>query len=280
MTDFEIAAKHALAKYSPIAEELTPLASQPDRQVFLAPQAKIILKAYTDGKILEKEHTITQKAERAGILVPHVMGIEVGNPTILVMEYINGKPLNVDYPKAAKEAGTCLQRFHALGATPPFSGGQYSWAEFISWWTQTEIENCKKIHAFDKHVYDALHHTFNTFASTIADRPIVLLHGDLQAAHILVDPHEDKFVGFLDFADAQPGDPLMDIAVLSLWDTRLANLVLAGYSGIDNSTETQDILSHYRLLRHVAEIPWLTARGLTQQVDKNKKAIFDFLEKK
>ncbi|MDQ2716024.1 MAG: hypothetical protein M3Z08_14045 [Chloroflexota bacterium] len=47
----------------------------------------------------------------------------------------------------------------------------------------------------------------------------------------------------------------MDIAVATLWDQELADLLLEGYCGIENNAETQQILSLYRLLRHLGEIP-------------------------
>ncbi len=77
----------------------------------------------------------------------------------------------------------------------------------------------------------------------------------VQPAHILADLHTEHVLAFLDFADAQPGDPPLDIAVATLWDQELADLLLEGYCGIENNAETQQILSLYRLLRHLGEIP-------------------------
>src|SRR6266704_3398534 len=105
-----------------------------------------------------------------------------------------------------------------------------------------------------------LQEIFDRLKSLLAQRPVVLLHGDLQTAHILVDPQTEKVLAFLDFADAQPGDPLLDIAVLTLWDPGLTDFLLEGYSGMANTEETKQLLSLYRLLRHLAEIPWLLER--------------------
>ena len=78
---------------------------------------------------------------------------------------------------------------------------------------------------------------------------------------------------FLDFADAQPGDPLLDIAVLTLWDQKLTDFFLEGYSGIKNNEETQQLLSLYRLVRHLAEIPWLLEREFKELAARNIMAI-------
>lgn len=54
----------------------------------------------------------------------------------------------------------------------------------------------------------------------------MLLHGDLHTDHILIESQTEKVLAFLDFADAQPGDPLWDIAVVTLWDNGLTDLHL------------------------------------------------------
>jgi aminoglycoside phosphotransferase (APT) family kinase protein len=97
----------------------------------------------------------------------------------------------------------------------------------------------------------------------------VLLHGDLQRDHIIVDPEADKVKAFIDFADAQPGDPLLDIAVLTLWNHELLPLLLEGYESIKDNEETQSLISHYRVLRNIAEIPWLYSRGYKKLANKN-----------
>ena len=112
----------------------------------------------------------------------------------------------------------------------------------------------------------------------LIERPIVFLHGDLQTEHILIDPHTQRVVAILDFADTQPGDPLMDIAVLSLWDVQLADRVLAGYTSIENNEGTKQLLWLYRLLRHLGEIPWLLDRGFKEHVERNIQSLTQQLQ--
>ena len=122
-----------------------------------------------------------------------------------------------------------------------------------------------------------LQEIFDRLKSLLAQRPVVLLHGDLQTDHILVDAQTEKVLAFLDFADAQPGDPLLDIAVLTLWDKGLTDLFLEGYIGIENNEETRQLLSLYRLLRHLAEIPWLLERGFKEYAERDIIAVRDSL---
>ena len=122
-----------------------------------------------------------------------------------------------------------------------------------------------------------LQENFDHRKSLLAQRPIVLLHGDLQTEHILVDSQTEKVLAFLDFADAQPGDPLWDIAVVTLWDNGLTDLLLEAYNSIEKNEETEQLISLYRLLRHLTEIPWLLERAFNKFAKRNITAINDSL---
>src|SRR6266567_1860738 len=263
--ELALAAKRTLAHITWSEESLKPLYLQPDRALFLAEKLGIVLKVYMAGKTLQREYAIAQKAESIGVPIPKIIGFEAGQPAVLAMKQIIGHPLSSRNTFAAKEAGRYLQRFHDIGAHPPFSGGQQHWDAFISWWANHEIEKVKRL--------DVLDH----LQPLLVQRLIVLLHGDLQAEHILVDSQTEKVLAFLDFADAQPGDPLMDIAVVTLWDYGLADLLLDGYSSIENNEETRQLLSLYRLLRHLAEIPWLLERGFKESAERDIIAVQDSL---
>ncbi|MBO0782929.1 MAG: phosphotransferase [Ktedonobacteraceae bacterium] len=269
----ENAAKSILAHIAGTEEPLTPLYLQPDRALFLAKHLHIVLKVYTAANTLQYDYEIAQKAASIGIPIPEVLGFEAGPPAVLAMRQVVGHPLSSRTPLAAKEAGKYLQHFHELGAHPPFSGGQQHWEAFISWWAHEEMEKVKRVDVLDRQQFSALHDHFDRLQPLLAQRPVVLLHGDLQADHILTDPQTEKVLAFLDFADAQPGDPLLDIAVATLWDHLLADFLLEGYSGIEKNKETQQLLALYRLLRHLAEIPWLLERGFNELAARNVQTL-------
>jgi aminoglycoside phosphotransferase (APT) family kinase protein len=212
-----------------------------------------------------------------GVPIPEMLGFEAGPPTVLAMKQVLGRPLTSRNTCAVKEAGSYLQRFHMIGAHPPFSGGQQQWEAFISWWENEEIEKLKRLGVLDPHQMRKLQEQFEALRPLLVQRPIVLLHGDLQTAHILVDPQTEQVLAFLDFADAQPVDPLLDIAVVTLWDQELTDFLLEGYSGIAKTAETQQLLALYRLLRHLAEIPWLLERGFQALAERNIAALKDSL---
>jgi aminoglycoside phosphotransferase (APT) family kinase protein len=275
--ELELAAKRTLTHITRLEDTLKPLYLQPDRVLFLAENLRIVLKVYMAGKALQREYDIAQKAASIGVPIPKMLGFEAGQPAVLAMRQVIGHPLSSRHQFAAKEAGKHLQRFHTIGAHPPFSGGQQQWDAFISWWAHEEIEKVKSLEVLDPFQISELQEQFDHLQPLLAQRPIVLLHGDLQTAHILVDSQTEKVLAFLDFADAQPGDPLLDIAVVTLWDHELTDLLLEAYSGIETTEETKQLLSLYRLLRHLAEIPWLLERGFKEHAARNITALQDSL---
>src|SRR5262249_6094959 len=156
-------------------DTLTPLYLQPDRALFLAENLHIIFKVYMAGKALQREYSIAQKAGSIGIPIPGMLGLEAGPPAVLAMKQGIGQPLSSRNPCAAKEAGSYLQRFHTIGAHPPFSGGQQQWDAFISWWVQEEIEKVKRLEVLDPLQLSELQEQFAHLQPFLAQRPIVLL---------------------------------------------------------------------------------------------------------
>jgi aminoglycoside phosphotransferase (APT) family kinase protein len=275
--ELELAAKRALIHITGSTASLKPLYLQPGRALYLAENLHIILKVYMADKPLQRDYEIAQKAASIGLPIPKILGFEAGQPAAFAMQQVIGRPLSSRNPIAAKEAGKYLQRFHTLEAYPPFSGGQQQWNAFISWWVGEEMGKVKRLEVLDPLQLRKLQERFDHVQPILAQRPIVLLHGDLQPVHILVDTQTEKVLAFLDFADAQPGDPLLDIAVVTLWDHGLTDFLLEGYSSIVLTEETQQLLSFYRHLRHLAEIPWLLERGFRELAEKNINFLKDSL---
>lgn len=69
----------------------------------------------------------------------------------------------------------------------------------------------------------------------------------------------------------------MDIAVLTLWDHDLTDLLIEGYGSMVLTEETQQLLTFYRILRHLAEIPWLLERDFKELAERNITALKDSL---
>jgi aminoglycoside phosphotransferase (APT) family kinase protein len=239
------------------------------------PVPALFIKVYQEVTPLEREVATMERALAAGIPVAKRLTFHTGPPAVLITKRVGGIPLTSAYPLAAEATGRLLRRFHALGARPPFVDGQRSWSVFIRNWADREIATMVARRAISLGDGQRLHRHFAARDTVLSARPCALIHADLQAEHVLIDPVTQRVNALLDFVDTQPGDPLIDIAVLSLWDTGLARAVLAGYDARGNAQT--DLLRTYRVLRHLGAANWLTTHGVPAEATRHEHAVHHYL---
>ena len=273
------AAQAALRASGRPPDNLTPGWFTEGRAIFRQdrPAPPVFVKAYHKATDLEGEVTMMDRASAVGIPVPTRVLFRAGPPAVLITRKVDGIPLSSQYPAAATEVGRLLRRFHALGAVPPFSGGQSRWEDFIGWWADREIDAAVARGLVTPDDGLRLSRHFADLRPLLTGRPCVLTIGDFQAEHVLVDPSTQRVNAFLDFVDVQPGDPLIDVSVLTLWDEPLAAPVLRGY-GADPG-EAEALLSSYRLLRYVAAAFWLGDRHVEADARRCREAVQHYLDR-
>lgn len=81
------------------------------------------------------------------------------------------------------------------------------------------------------------------------------IHGDLQLTHVFVDA--DEVTGIIDWSEAAQGDPLFDLATLTLAHAERLDDVLAGY-GADVD---RDLIRGWWAWRSLVVIRWLSEHG-------------------
>ena len=102
---------------------------------------------------------------------------------------------------------------------------------------------------------------FEDVRPILADRPCRLIHDDLQPDHVLVD--RGRISAFLDFADAGGADPLIDLAVLTLWEPSFEELLWQGYKPDSDAVAAgRVLLPVYRMLRHLGAAVRLLEHGM------------------
>jgi aminoglycoside phosphotransferase (APT) family kinase protein len=97
----------------------------------------------------------------------------------------------------------------------------------------------------------------NRVAAQAVLRPVVpaFTHGDLQLDHVFVAG--DEITGVLDWSEAGAGDPLFDLAILTLGHPERLDQVLAGYGG----GVERDVVTGWWSLRCLTAVRWLIEHG-------------------
>lgn len=115
-------------------------------------------------------------------------------------------------------------------------GPSASWAT----WLRATVE---ELHVLPELLAARVRELLPSFVAGVADVKPVLLHGDLHLRHLYADGEE--LTGILDWGDAMYGDPLFDVARLTLAGPEATTAFLAGYGDVAAPART---LAMYRVL--------------------------------
>ncbi len=116
-------------------------------------------------------------------------------------------------------------------------------------------EACAWILAHEAVPVEVLEHNRRRAQLVLRPYTPMFTHGDLQPDHIFVT--EDQVTGIIDWSSAGPGDPLHDLAVLTLGHPQHLHDVVVGYGdGADLA-----VISCWWSYRALTAIPWLVEHG-------------------
>lgn len=258
MAEMLEAARLALGHAGLRADRLVVLVAVQERATFRAGHA--VVKVDSDTRRLKHELAMMTAARGVGVPVPGVIAFERGSPAVLVMQHVPGEALRPAHgPEPVRDVGRLLRRLHSLPAPREAAWDLHLWA-----WTDLRTRQLVERHLL--HADDAarIRSRVEDVRAILADRPCCLIHDDLQPDHVLVD--RGRISAFLDFADADRGDPLNDVAVLTLWEPTFEQLLWQGYEP-DSETVSSGrvLLPVYRMLRHIGAAFWLAEQGLDSQ---------------
>jgi aminoglycoside phosphotransferase (APT) family kinase protein len=215
-------------------------------------------------------------AAASGVPVPECVAfIEMPLPT-LAMRWVDGVSLrHHGVPEAWRAAGRVLRAIHHSRLLREPEG---RWADSIIDWLTDGLSYLIETRRLSTGVADAVLARARAMYPAIDVRPPAWLHGDCQDAHFVLNPASDSVTAVLDWADALAGDPVLDMAVLTLsQDVALPHL-LDGY-GADSElrAHVSRTLGLYRVVRGMAVIKWLDEHGY-QAETWPERAIRSFVE--
>ncbi|ORW93952.1 hypothetical protein AWB92_12515 [Mycobacterium sp. IEC1808] len=169
----------------------------------------LIVKTSTNHAALRAEAWACARAATAGCAAPAIIGfgrLDTGMSAV-IMSRVPGRPITGEHP-AFDEVAADLRRLHSV-TMPGFGwlaeGSKHpSWLGFLS-------AICDDTRKLAPDVADAAETAIDEHTDTLgAIENGVLCHGDLKAAHILVD--DGRLAGVIDWGDALVADRWFDIA--------------------------------------------------------------------
>lgn len=213
-----------------------------------------------------REAAVLRTAHAAGIPVPEVLAHVSGAVSVLVLRRLGGAALGAtSRPVAWRGAGSWLRRLHAVAPAPAVTTaarpGQ-SMRDHLLEATLVETRRAKDGGLLAPGHCRRIRTLLQSAWQGMQEPALCLVHGDAQPEHFLIDA-DAQVTGLLDFGDAHRGDPVYDLAVLTLEHPHLLAAVLEGYRPATAlRARINTLIEPYRLLRRIGAANWLHETGL------------------
>lgn len=256
------------------ANQVRILVDRPDRVVacLTLPDGMRVVKMDTGVDAFEREASAMAMLAKVGVPVSEVLLVEPGPPSVLMATWAEGEPVTPASPaETLAEVGVILRRVHALPASGPWSSHPSierwieAWLQIVlPWWEEAGRASGEELRA-TWHWFEAI-------------RPFL---DDDHGRQMLFDGRPDHFLAdaagnlhLIDVADLQPGDPVMDLAVLELDAPGILPGVLAGYhpSPIERD-RIEALVPFYVMLRALSGAEWQASIGGDQRVVERNLAV-------
>jgi Ser/Thr protein kinase RdoA (MazF antagonist) len=181
------------------------------------------------GATVAEEAHACNLARAAGVPAPEVV---VLGPEYLITVELPGRPLEPAKPRAAvlRAAGQAMRRTHSIAGAPAAWGARL----------RGTLDN---LEVLPSALAGRVREVVPPFLESVSEVAPVLLHGDLHLRHLFAV--DDELSGVLDWGDTAYGDPLFDLARLSMAGPDVMSAFLRGYGVVDLPART---LSCYRVL--------------------------------
>ncbi|SBT51617.1 hypothetical protein [Micromonospora auratinigra] len=192
----------------------------------------------------------------AGLPVARVRVVRDGPPGVIVLDWTPGRAVRADDdPGVRRQVVDLLTRVHRLPARPPYGGTNPDLVTWIDGWSRHALHRWARSAGGDD--VRAAGSWYRRVRPLVAGRAGSLVLLDGAAEHFVVGP--DGRVRLIDVAELQPGDPVMDLAVLSLATPAVLAGVLDHYHQSEVTAEhLTELLPFHRFLRALAAADWAT----------------------
>jgi aminoglycoside phosphotransferase (APT) family kinase protein len=178
----------------------------------------------------------------------------------------------VDWPTVARQLGLFLAELHAYPVDRAERAGVPEGEDCLAQWRDESLTRLDGVAGLPIDRHDLSSYLKNDLPGPYCSTRR-LVHSDLWAEHILIDPHTCSVSGIIDWGDAAIGDPAVDLAGVYAWrgESGLRE-VLPHYSG----TLEPDIIGRARYLATCLAIRNLNLGqdlGRAQWISAGQKAL-------
>jgi aminoglycoside phosphotransferase (APT) family kinase protein len=135
----------------------------------------------------------------------------------------------VDWPSVARQLGHFLADLHAYPIDRAEEAGVPNERDRLAQWCDESLTELDGVAELPVDRRDLSSYLESDVPGRFDDTPR-LVHNDLWAEHVLIDPHTRRVSGIIDWGDAAIGDPTVDLAGVYAWH---------GEQGL------RDVLTHY-----------------------------------
>ncbi len=221
----------------------------------LASGHDVVVKVSVEAGEFGSEAAAVEKLAGAGLPVSRVRLVEDGPPSVIVLDWTPGRAVRADDPPAVRrQVADLLARVHAMPAGPPYAGVVPDLVSWIDGWCRTALEQWSR-RGGDAATAEAWYREVRPLIAGRRGSQILL---DGVPDHFLVGP--DDRVRLIDVANLQPGDPVMDVAVLVMHAPELFAGVFDAYHQDEvTSRHLTELLPFYVFLRALAAAEWHAA---------------------
>ncbi|HEU4547657.1 MAG TPA: aminoglycoside phosphotransferase family protein [Microlunatus sp.] len=231
----------------------------------LADASTVVLKTGPATEIAAEAWVCRRLAAR-GFPVPRLVAADVHGAALgrpyLVLDFVEGAAS--EEPRVAYEAGGWCRRLHTdelpgwgplVPDTDTSAHGRYDSPRRAVTAELAVVPELVAAGVLDRSLADAATALVRVDVVLEPAQPGVLLHHDLKPAHLFgrSDGGRIRLSAVIDWGDARVGDPLADLARLSMSAPSVTAAFLDGY-GLEPTAEAMDTLARQRLLWNLSAL--------------------------
>lgn len=220
------------------------------------PGPALVVKVSARASDFADEARAVSVLREAGLPVARVRGLVDGPPAVIAFDWTPGRAVSADDGVAVRrQVVDLLRRVHELPAQAPYGGTNPDLVTWVDGWTEHALAWWAAQEGVTGVDADRASSWYRAVRPLVEGRAGSLVLLDGRPEHFLVG--DDEVVRMIDVTDLQPGDPVMDLALLQLHAPGLLDGVLVDHRQSEvRAAHLDELLPFFVFLRALAAAEW------------------------